>query len=123
LIAQRPTTAMLGGMWEFPGGKRHEGESLVECLQREIREELAIEIRVGPQITTVRHAYSHFRITLYAFDCEYISGEPQAIGCAAWEWVSQQELEGFPFPVTDQKIIAAMNNGGQLAMDLPGSGA
>jgi A/G-specific adenine glycosylase len=56
---------------------------------------------------------------LYTFDCEYLSGEPQAIGCAAWEWVSLNELERFPFPVTDQKIIAALNDGGQLAMDLP----
>ncbi len=117
LIAQRPTTAMLGGLWEFPGGKREKDESLIECLQREIREELGIEIRVGPQITTVRHAYSHFRITLYAFDCQYVEGEPQAIGCAAWEWVSPSDLERYAFPVTDQKIIAAINNGGQTSMD------
>jgi A/G-specific adenine glycosylase len=64
LIAQRPPDGMLGGLWEFPGGKREPGESLTDCLRREIREELAVEIAVGEQIGTVRHAYSHFRITL-----------------------------------------------------------
>lgn len=120
LIAQRPLSGMLGGLWEFPGGKRQAGESLAECLSREIREELGIEIVVGPQITTVRHAYTHFRITLYAFACTLLSGEPQAIGCADWAWVTLDELDQYAFPVTDQKIIAALRgNSGQLSMDLP----
>jgi A/G-specific adenine glycosylase len=119
LIAQRPTDGMLGGLWEFPGGKREPGESLPDCLRREIREELGIEIAVGAQIGTVRHAYSHFRITLYAFACEYVSGEPQTIGCADWAWVTVEELDQYAFPVTDQKIIAMLKNGGgQLGMDL-----
>jgi A/G-specific adenine glycosylase len=67
----------------------------------------------------VRHAYSHFRITLYAFTCEHISGEPQAIGCADWAWAALDDLDRYAFPVTDQKIIAMLKNGGgQLGMDL-----
>jgi A/G-specific adenine glycosylase len=119
LIAQRPPDGMLGGLWEFPGGKREPGESLPDCLQREIREELGIEIAVRAQIGTVRHAYSHFRITLYAFECDYVSGEPQAIECADWAWVTLDDLDRYAFPVTDQKIIAMLRNGGgQLGMDL-----
>jgi A/G-specific adenine glycosylase len=119
LIAQRPADGMLGGLWEFPGGKREPGESLPDCLRREIREELGIEIEIGDQIGTVRHAYSHFRITLYAFNCRHLSGEPQALGCAAWAWVTLDEMEQYAFPVTDQKIIAMLKNGGgQLGMDL-----
>jgi A/G-specific adenine glycosylase len=118
LIAQRPPDGMLGGMWEFPGGKRELGESLPECLRREIREELGMEIAVGEQIGTVRHAYSHFRITLYAFECKPVSGEPQAIGCADWAWVTLEELERYAFPVTDQKIIRMLTDGSQLGMDL-----
>jgi A/G-specific adenine glycosylase len=119
LIAQRPPEGMLGGLWEFPGGKREPGETLPECLRREIREELGLEIAVGDQIGTVRHAYSHFRITLYAFECRPVSGEPQAIGCADWAWVTLDELERYAFPVTDQKIIAMLKDGGsQLGMDL-----
>jgi A/G-specific adenine glycosylase len=119
LIAQRPAEGMLGGLWEFPGGKREPGETLPECLRREIREELGIEIEVGEQIGTVRHAYTHLRITLYAFECRLVRGEPQALGCADWAWVTIDELDRYAFPVTDQKIIAMLRDGGgQLGMDL-----
>lgn len=119
LIAQRALDGMLGGLWEFPGGKREPGESLPDCLRREIREELGIEIAVGRQLGTVRHAYSHFRITLYAFECRHVSGDPQALDCADWAWVTVDELDSYAFPVTDQKIIAMLRDGGgQLGMDL-----
>ncbi len=109
LIAQRPAEGMLGGLWEFPGGKCEDGETLPDCLRREIREELGIEIAVGAPLTVVRHAYSHFRITLHAFTCRHLSGEPRALGCAAWRWVRPDELHDFAFPVTDQRIIAVLN--------------
>ena len=81
LIAQRPLDGLLGGLWEFPGGKREPGESLPACLQRELREELDIEVDVGDKITVVRHAFTHFRITVYAFDCRYTSvGDPKPLG-------------------------------------------
>jgi len=119
LIAQRPLDGMLGGLWEFPGGKREPGETLRACVEREIREELGVEIRAGAQIGTVRHGYTHFRITLYAFEAELIRGEPQAIGCAAFTWAALRDLDRFAFPVTDQKIIAQLRQGGgQLGLDL-----
>ena len=119
LIAQRPVDKMLGGLWEFPGGKREPGESLHDCLRREIREELGIDIEIRTQIGTVRHGYTHFRITLYAFACALVSGTPQAIQCAAWAWATLDDLERYAFPVTDQKIIAMLRNGGgQIGMDL-----
>ncbi|HRW09281.1 MAG TPA: A/G-specific adenine glycosylase [Caldilineaceae bacterium] len=109
LIAQRPPDGMLGGLWEFPGGKLEEQDAdLAACLQREIREELAMEIAVGKQLTTVKHAYTHFRITLHAFHARHLAGEPQTLGVADWRWVELVELETFPFPVTDQKIIEAL---------------
>ncbi len=121
LIAQRPPDKMLGGLWEFPGGKRKDGETLADCLRREIREELGIEIAVGQQLCTIRHAYTHFRITLYAFICKLLAGEPQALECAAWAWVTPQELERYAFSITDLKIIAALREGGgQMAFDLFG---
>jgi len=108
LIAQRPVDGMLGGLWEFPGGKCLAGETLQECLRREIREELGVGIAVGGQITKIRHAYSHFRITLHAFLCTLTAGEPQAIACADLAWVTLDELGRYAFPTTDQKIIAAL---------------
>jgi A/G-specific adenine glycosylase len=111
LIAQRPLEGMLGGLWEFPGGKQEDGETLAECLRREIREELGLEIAVGELLATVRHSYTHFKITLHAFTCRLISGQPQALGVADWRWVKLDELDGFAFPRTDQKIIVALRAG------------
>ncbi len=109
LIAQRPQTGMLGGLWEFPGGKVEPTDAdLPACLRREIMEELGMEIAVGEAVTTVKHAYTHFRITLHAFHARHTGGDPQAIGCADWRWIELNELDSFPFPVTDGKIIAAL---------------
>jgi A/G-specific adenine glycosylase len=110
LIAQRPLEGMLGGLWEFPGGKQEAGETLAECLRREIQEELGVEIEVGQPITTVKHSYTHFKITLYAFDCR-LKGSPQPLGVADWRWVTLEEINAFPFPRTDLKIIEALRNG------------
>ena len=111
LIAQRPHKGLLGGLWEFPGGKLEAQDAdLAACLRREITEELAIDITVGEQVTTVRHAYTHFRITLHAFHARHLSGEPQALGCDDWRWVEFAELAHYPFPVTDQKIIRALED-------------
>jgi A/G-specific adenine glycosylase len=105
LIAQRKPEAMLGGLWEFPGGKCQPGEMLPDCLRREISEELGVEIEVGRQLTTIRHGYTHFRISLHVFECRHLRGEPQALDCADWRWVEPDRLTDFAFPVTDQKII------------------
>lgn len=109
LIAQRRQNGMLGGLWEFPGGKLENSDAdLAACLRREIDEELGIEIGVDEQFTTVKHAYTHFRITLHTFHARHLAGTPAAIDCADWRWVVLDELGDFPFPVTDQKIIAAL---------------
>ncbi len=108
LIAQRPLDGMLGGLWEFPGGKLEPGETPTDCLQREIREELAMEISVHEPVTTVKHAFTHFKITLHAFAAEWMDGEPQKIGVADWAWVTLAEVEKYAFAHADRKIIAAL---------------
>jgi A/G-specific adenine glycosylase len=108
LIAQRPNDGLLGGLWEFPGGKQEAGETLAECVQRELREELAIEVEVGDLLTTVRHAFTHFKITLAAFECRHISDTPQAIGCQAWRWVTLAEVDQFAFGKADLQVIRAL---------------
>jgi A/G-specific adenine glycosylase len=112
LITQRPLDGMLGGLWEFPGGKRRPGEGLPACLQREIVEELAIDIQVGHLLVKVEHAFTHFQMTLYAFDCLWVSGRPQCLGCKDLRWVTLEELDAFAFPVADQKIIAFLRSQG-----------
>ena len=108
LITQRPFEGMLGGLWEFPGGKRESGETLQSCLRREICEELGVEIEVGQPVTVVKHSYTHFKITLYAFYCRLIKGKIQSLGVAGWRWVTLEEINTFPFPRTDLKIIEVL---------------
>ncbi len=108
LISKRHTDDLLGGLWELPGGKRESGETLKECLAREVWEELGIEIAVGDLLMTVRHAYTHFRITLHVFHCRYLSGEPQTLGCADWRWVRLDQLDDFAFPAANRRILAAL---------------
>ena len=109
LIAQRPLDGLLGGLWEFPGGKQDAGESLPDCLKRELREEMEIEVKVGEELIVVNHAFTHFSITLHAFECTYCSeGDPQIIGVRDWHWILPTELDQYAFPVVDQKIAAAL---------------
>ncbi len=116
LIAQRPLQGMLGGLWEFPGGKVEPGESLEECLQRELREELGIEVEVGEPLLTLRHTYTHMRITLHVFRCRIRSGTPQPIGCADMRWVPIAELDRYPFPRTDQQIVEWLRQEGSSSL-------
>ncbi|MFN8373400.1 MAG: A/G-specific adenine glycosylase [Anaerolineae bacterium] len=108
LIAQRPLEGLLGGLWEFPGGKCEEGETLPDCLRRELREELAIEVDVGEEFVVVQHAFTHFRITLHAFTCQHISGEPQKLGVHDWAWVTEDDFARYSFGKADREVIEAM---------------
>ena len=108
LIAQRPASGLLGGLWEFPGGKQEEGETLEQCLRREVREELDIEIEVGSHLISVDHAFSHFSITLHVFEAVWLGGAPQAVGCAEWRWIAPDRLEDYAFPRADRRVIEFM---------------
>lgn len=105
LIAQRPLDGMLGGLWEFPGGKQEKGETLAQTLRREIHEELGIEIEVGASLPAIKHAYTHFRITLHPFYAIYLGGQPRNLGVADHAWVSLEDLDNFAFAATDLQII------------------
>ncbi|MEW5868019.1 MAG: A/G-specific adenine glycosylase [Chloroflexota bacterium] len=105
LIAQRPPHGLLGGLWEFPGGKQQPGEDLVACLQREICEELGASIQVHDRLGVYRHAYTHFRVTLHAFHCTLLEGsQPQPIQAHDLRWVPPSELSAFPMGKIDRQI-------------------
>jgi A/G-specific adenine glycosylase len=108
LIAKRPPNAMLGGLYEFPGGKRERGESLEEAVRREVQEETGLRVRVGPLVLTVRHAYSHFRVTLHAYRCTSARGTPRPLGCDECRWATVAELADYAFPAASLRIIRAL---------------
>jgi A/G-specific adenine glycosylase len=115
LLTQRPRTGLLGGLWEFPGGKVRADESLDEGLRREIREELGVEIRVGEGFGVYRHAYTHFRITLHAFLCELSDGEPRPLAASDLAWVAVEALGGYPMGKVDRQIARRLVSENQAA--------
>jgi A/G-specific adenine glycosylase len=111
LIDRRPAEGLLGGLWEFPGGKREPGESLDGALAREVREEVGIEIDVARPMATVRHVYSHFRITLHAFHARHRAGKARPIACDAVKWVWPGSLGRYAFPKANHKLLALLADG------------
>lgn len=110
LIAQRPEDKMLGGLWEFPGGKVEKGEQLEAALHREIREELGVGIETGEKVAGIKHTYSHFKITLHAWLCRITENEPQPKAGKQLKWVSATELDAFPFPKANRKLTQALQS-------------
>ncbi len=106
LLTRRPANGLLGGLWEFPGGKQEEGETLPECLRREIREELGVEIKVGEPVGTYRHAYTHYKVILHAFHCALLHGEPHPHQADGLVWAALDELSRYPMGKIDRQIAA-----------------
>ena len=106
LLAQRPKDGLLGGLWEFPGGTLEEtDEDLRDCLKREIREELGVGVRVGDPFGKYKHAYTHFKISLYAFFCELEDhAQPRNLESEALAWVRVSELSDYPMGKVDRQI-------------------
>jgi A/G-specific adenine glycosylase len=110
LVARRPSKGLLGGMWEFPGGKVEPGETMTQALQREIFEELGTRISVGEELGKYHHAYTHFRITLHAFFCTLTGDDPQALDASEIRWVLVPDLVEFPMGKIDRLISNDLNN-------------
>ncbi len=114
LITQRHAGAHLGGLWEFPGGKREPGETFEQCLVRELREELGVDVVVGRLFETVTHAYPERTVLLKFFLCQLPQGEPQAIDCAAVKWVKHPELVAHDFPAADAGLLHKLQAAAEL---------
>ncbi len=108
LIDKRKMGGAMGGMWEFPGGKIEVGETIVDCIVREIQEELAIDISVGKHLITIEHTYPTIRVTIIAHDCKHISGIPQPIASDEIRWVRIGDLNQYQFPDANGAIIRAI---------------
>lgn len=105
LIQQRPQEGLLGGLWEFPGGKREEHETLEDACRREVNEETGLEVEISRLFCTVDHAYSHFRITLHVFLCSIAAGRVRADDTQRRLWVDPDRLDEFAFPRANRHVI------------------
>jgi A/G-specific adenine glycosylase len=105
LIAQRKQDDMLGGLWEFPGGKQESGETVQECIARELHEELGVKIVVGEHLITVNHAYSHFTMTMHVHRARIAEGRPRPIHCADYAWVRVPDLGKFAWSKADLQVV------------------
>jgi len=114
LITQRYANAHLGGLWEFPGGKREQDESDEECLRRELREELGIEVEVQELIQSLRHDYTGKSVQLKFFRCALLKNEPAPLGCAAIVWVNAAQLTQYSFPEADSKLLEKLRESPQM---------
>jgi 8-oxo-dGTP diphosphatase len=112
LIARRKSTGAFAGFWEFPGGKREPGETIEECLHRELWEELAIRAKPVMSLPPIVHDYPQVQVRLHPYLCLHEAGEPQLIQCQALRWVEPRDLHHFEFPEANapliEQIIAAL---------------
>ena len=105
LIARRPSGVHLAGLWEFPGGKREQGESFESCLQREIWEELDCGIAVGSLVFKNVHSYPEKTVDIRFYHCKLTQGEPRAIECDALEWITKDQVGDYSFPEADVALL------------------
>jgi mutator protein MutT len=120
LITRRLKSAHLGGLWEFPGGKRKPGESPEACLTREVMEELGLTIAVHEQVASAEHLDTERRVRLQFYRCTVLSGEPRTLGCAAYRWVTAAQIGSYRFPPADEPLVSRIASGG-IGRQQPGA--
>ena len=108
LIGRRPDAGLLGGLWAFPGGKREKGETLEAALAREIEADLGIGILVDGKIGAVRHAYTHYRVTLHAYRCRPSRGATLASRDA--KWIAPPRLSDYALPRSNRRIADLLSD-------------
>jgi A/G-specific adenine glycosylase len=115
LVGRRPEGGLLGGLWEFPGGKQESDETLKACLRRELREELGVKVVVGEEIAAFENTYTHFRVTVHAFECRLASGEPRPLDHSQIRWTPIARLGRLPMGKVDRAIarLIASAQGGE----------
>jgi 8-oxo-dGTP diphosphatase len=109
LVTRRLQGTHLEGYWEFPGGKCNAGESLEECLVRELREELAVEATVGRRILKTSHEYLERRVELHFFNCE-LAGDPVPQMNQEMQWVPREALASLKLPPADDELVALLTD-------------
>lgn len=110
LIGRRRQDQMLGGLWELPGGKQQPNEELAATAQRKVAEETGLQVQVEQPYCTVKHGYTHFKITLTAFRCLWLSGTPRPLVADELHWVQLRELDTYPVSKGTLKVLDAVRD-------------
>jgi len=105
LITRRKSEGLLGGLWEFPGGKVGDKENAQQTCIREIKEEVNLIVEIDSFITRVRHAYTHFKVVIDVFRCRYVSGRVRLKGPVDYRWIRRSEIDAYPFPKANLKFV------------------
>jgi mutator protein MutT len=121
LITRRPPGSHLGGLWEFPGGKREAGESFEQCLRRELAEELGIEVQVLELVEDLTHHYPERSVHLKFYRCRWLRHEPRAILCHDWAWIGPEQMPDYKFPAADARLLEKLRSGWQQLSSFPAS--
>lgn|SRR5260221_9594753 len=114
LITQRHPQAHLGGLWEFPGGKRETGETFEHCLARELEEELGVEVDILGEIESVTHEYPEKIVHLKFFRCVLNKNEPKRLGCPDFRWITREQLAHYAFPAADARLVSRLQQSAEL---------
>ena len=108
LITRRAETGMLGGLWEFPGGKVRRGEGAARACAREIEEETGLKVEVKERIARVKHVYTHLAVEIDVFHCRYLGGSVVLDGPTDHRWVTMEETSAYAFPKANHKFMPAI---------------
>jgi len=110
LVVQRPSTGLLASLWKLPGGFVETGEPMESSLRQSVKEELGISIRPGKHLASVNHTYTHFRMTLHAYECHLLKGIPKALGCQNRQWASPTDLKKLPMSKIDRMVVSQVES-------------
>lgn len=113
LITQRKYEDHLGGVWEFPGGKKKAGEDDQSCVERELFEELGIRVKAQSHLETIRYAYPDRRLELRFYSCSLEGGEPKPLEVQDFRWVAPAELIYYQFPKADRDLVERLRSQGR----------
>jgi 8-oxo-dGTP diphosphatase len=114
LITQRRWEDDLGGLWEFPGGKRQPPETFEACLERELKEELDIQVQVQELLEIITYPYPDKTVHLRFFRCAWRRHEPRPLECHAVAWVKREDLAHYRFPAADAQLLRKLQESPEL---------
>jgi mutator protein MutT len=109
-VTRRQKGVHLEGLWEFPGGKCDPGESLEDCLRRELKEELGVDATIGDELFSVTHDYPDRRVELHFLSCA-LDRPPEPLLGQEMRWIARRDLDSLRFPPADEQLIALLQRG------------